>query len=90
MSITSIFPLQDLLDKHLLGSNNIFAGERKNVPLATREMEELFSENCQLVDLLREHIQVVRREEASMRSIKEVLISRLEDLLDKVSYICEQ
>ncbi|KAF8672677.1 hypothetical protein HU200_049372 [Digitaria exilis] len=80
---SKLFHRGDLLDKHLLGSNNIFAGERKNVPLATREMEELFSENCQLVDLLREHIQVVRREEASMRSIKEVLISRLEDLLDK-------
>ncbi|CAL4925261.1 unnamed protein product [Urochloa decumbens] len=72
-----------LLDKHLLGSYNIFAGARKNVPLATREMEELFSENCQLVDLLREDMQVMRQQEVSMRSVKEVLISRLEELLDK-------
>jgi midasin len=76
--------LQDLLDKYLLGSNNMFAGAHKNMPLATREMEELFSQNCQLVDLLREDMQVMRQQEISMRSVKEVLISRLEELLDKV------
>ncbi|RCV42665.1 hypothetical protein SETIT_9G233700v2 [Setaria italica] len=85
---------KDLLDKYLLGSNNIFTGAHKNVPLATREMEELlplatremeehFYENCQLVDSLREDMQVMRQQEISMRSVKEVLISRLEELLDK-------
>ncbi|KAG2548684.1 hypothetical protein PVAP13_9KG211085 [Panicum virgatum] len=74
---------KDLLDKYLLGSNNMFAGAHKNMPLATREMEELFSQNCQLVDLLREDMQVMRQQEISMRSVKEVLISRLEELLDK-------
>ncbi|PVH31778.1 hypothetical protein PAHAL_9G230700 [Panicum hallii] len=74
---------KDLLDKYLLGSNNMFAGAHKNVPLATREMEELFSQNCKLVDLLREDMRVMRQQEISMRSVKEVLISRLEELLDK-------
>ena len=84
MCLLNLFSLQDLLDKYLLGSNSMFAGAHKNMPLATREMEELFSQNCQLVDLLREDMQVMRQQEISMRSVKEVLISRLEELLDKV------
>jgi midasin len=61
----------------------MIAGAHKIVPLATREMEELFSQNCKLVDLLREDMRVMRQQEISMRSVKEVLISRLEELLDK-------
>jgi midasin len=76
------------LDKYLLGCNkNVPLATRdmeELLPLATREMEEHFYENCQLVDSLRNDMQVMRQQEISMRSVKEVLISRLEELLDKV------
>ncbi|GJN20772.1 hypothetical protein PR202_gb08190 [Eleusine coracana subsp. coracana] len=74
---------EDLLDKYLLGSNNIFAGSRNKMPLATREMEQLVAENCQLIDLLREDMRGLFDQDISMRSIKKILLSRLEELLEK-------
>lgn len=76
--------MQDLLDKYLLGSNNILAGAHKNMPLATRVMEQLVAANCQLIDAFREDMQVLCHEDVSMRSVKKVLLSRFEELLEKV------
>lgn len=74
---------KDLLDKYLLGSNNILAGAHKNMPLATRVMEQLVAANCQLIDAFREDMQVLCHEDVSMRSVKKVLLSRFEELLEK-------
>ena len=84
MCLVTLIFLQDLLDKFLLGSKNILAGAYKNMPLATREMEQLVNKNCQLIDLFRKDIQVQCHQDISMRSVKKVLLSRLEELLEKV------
>jgi len=73
-----------LLDEYLLGSNNIFADAYNSMPLATTEMEQLFADNCQLIDSLREDMQVQCHQDLSVGSVKKVLISRLEELLEKV------
>ncbi|XP_062201313.1 midasin-like isoform X2 [Phragmites australis] len=80
---------KDLLDKFLLGSKNILAGAYKNMPLATREMEQLVNKNCQLIDLFRKDIQVQCHQDISMRSVKKVLLSRLEELLEKAKRAME-
>ncbi|KAL6842329.1 hypothetical protein ACP4OV_027756 [Aristida adscensionis] len=74
---------KDLLDKYLLGSNNIFAGAHMNMPLATREMEQLVAENFQLIDSLIEDVQALCHQDISMRSVKKTLVSRLQELLEK-------
>uniref|UniRef100_A0A0E0ISW4 Midasin n=1 Tax=Oryza nivara TaxID=4536 RepID=A0A0E0ISW4_ORYNI len=74
---------KDLLDKYLLGSNYMIAGSHKNMPLATREMEQLVAANCQLISMFREDIQVLCHQDVSMRSVKKVLLSRFEELLEK-------
>ena len=76
--------MQDLLDKFLVGSNNILAGAHKNMPLATMEMEQLVAVNCQLVNTFREDIQVLSHQDVALRSVKKVLLSRFKELLDKV------
>jgi midasin len=76
--------LQDLLDNYLLGSSNIFVGAYKNMPLATREMECLVAENCKLIDSLRADMRDLCDQDISMRSVKKILLSRLEELLEKV------
>uniref|UniRef100_A0A452YC11 Midasin n=3 Tax=Aegilops tauschii subsp. strangulata TaxID=200361 RepID=A0A452YC11_AEGTS len=81
--ITRFSESKDLLDKFLVGSNNILAGAHKNMPLATIEMEQLVAANCQLVDTFREDIQVLCHQDVSLRSVKKVLLSRFEELLDK-------
>uniref|UniRef100_A0A0E0QZY1 Midasin n=1 Tax=Oryza rufipogon TaxID=4529 RepID=A0A0E0QZY1_ORYRU len=74
---------KDLLDKYLLGSNYMIAGSHKNMPLATREMEQLVAANCQLISMFREDIQVLCHQDVLMRSVKKVLLSRFEELLEK-------
>ncbi|KAL6643149.1 hypothetical protein ACP70R_021330 [Stipagrostis hirtigluma subsp. patula] len=74
---------KDLLDKYLLGSNNIFAGTHMDMPLATREMEQLVAVNFQLIDSLREDVQVLCHQDISMRSVTKALVSRLGELLEK-------
>uniref|UniRef100_A0ACD5ZCK1 Uncharacterized protein n=1 Tax=Avena sativa TaxID=4498 RepID=A0ACD5ZCK1_AVESA len=81
--ITRFSESKDLLDKFLLGSNNFFAGAHKNMPVATTEMEQLVAVNVQLIDTFREDMQVLCRQDVSMRSVKEVILSRFEELLDK-------
>ncbi|CAM0956904.1 unnamed protein product [Alopecurus aequalis] len=81
--ITRFSESKDLLDKFLLGSNNILAGAHKNMPVATTEMEQLVAANCQLIDTFREDMQVLCCQDVSMRSVKKVLLSRFEELLDK-------
>ncbi|VAH03975.1 unnamed protein product [Triticum turgidum subsp. durum] len=81
--ITRFSESKDLLDRFLVGSNNILAGAHKNMPLATIEMEQLVAANCQLVDTFREDIQVLCHQDVSLRSVKKVLLSRFEELLDK-------
>jgi len=76
--------IDSLLDEYLLGSNNIFADAYKSMPLATTEMAQLFADNCQLIDSLREDMQVQCHQDLSVGSVKKVLISRLEELLEKV------
>ncbi|KAG8091817.1 hypothetical protein GUJ93_ZPchr0012g21118 [Zizania palustris] len=83
--ITRFSESKDLLDKYLLGSNNFLAGSAKSMPLATREMEQLVAANCQLIDMFREDIQVLCHQDVSMRSVKKVLLSRVEELLEKGS-----
>uniref|UniRef100_A0ACD5WZY3 Uncharacterized protein n=1 Tax=Avena sativa TaxID=4498 RepID=A0ACD5WZY3_AVESA len=72
---------KDLLDKFLLGSNNILTGAHKNMPVATIEMEQLVAVNVQLIDTFREDMQVLCRQDVSMRSVKKVILSRFEELL---------
>ncbi|KAJ1295332.1 hypothetical protein BS78_01G216000 [Paspalum vaginatum] len=74
---------KDLLDKYLLGSNNIFAGAFKSMPLATTKMAHLFADNCQLINSLRKDLQILCQQDMSMKSVKKVLLSRLEELLEK-------
>jgi midasin len=62
----------------------MIAGSHKNMPLATREMEQLVAANCQLISMFREDIQVLCHQDVSMRSVKKVLLSRFEELLEKV------
>ncbi|KAM3408334.1 hypothetical protein ACQJBY_001473 [Aegilops geniculata] len=81
--ITRFSESKDLLDKFLVGSNNILAGAHKNMPLATMEMEQLVAVNCQLVNTFREDIQVLCHQDVALRSVKKVLLSRFEELLDK-------
>ncbi|KAF0928097.1 hypothetical protein E2562_037875 [Oryza meyeriana var. granulata] len=81
--VTRFSESKDLLDKYLLGSNNLIAGSHKNMPLATREMEQLVAANCQLINVFREDIRVLCHQDVSMRSVKKVLLSRLEELLEK-------
>uniref|UniRef100_J3N351 Midasin n=1 Tax=Oryza brachyantha TaxID=4533 RepID=J3N351_ORYBR len=81
--VTRFSESKDLLDTHLLGSNNMIVGSHKNIPLATREMEQLVAANCQLINMFREDIQVLCHQDVSMRSVKKVLLSRFEELLMK-------
>ncbi|TVU30479.1 hypothetical protein EJB05_22106, partial [Eragrostis curvula] len=74
---------KDLLDKYLLGSNNILADAHTIMPVATREMEELVAENWQLIDSLREDVRALCDQDISMRSVKKILLSRLDELLEK-------
>lgn len=76
--------IDSLLDGYLPGSNNIFPDAYKSIPLATTEMEQLFADNCQLIDSLREDMKVLCHRDLSVGSVKKVLISRLEELLEKV------
>ncbi|AQK86708.1 ribosome export associated1 [Zea mays] len=75
--------IDSLLDGYLPGSNNIFPDAYKSIPLATTEMEQLFADNCQLIDSLREDMKVLCHRDLSVGSVKKVLISRLEELLEK-------
>ncbi|KQJ96949.1 midasin [Brachypodium distachyon] len=81
--ITRFSESKDLLDKFLLGSNNILAGAHKRMPLATIEMEQLVAANTQLIGTFREDMQVLCCQDVSKRSVKKVLLSRFEELLDK-------
>jgi midasin len=54
------------------------------MPLATREMECLVAENCKLIDSLRADMRDLCDQDISMRSVKKILLSRLEELLEKV------
>ncbi|XP_071685110.1 midasin isoform X2 [Lolium perenne] len=81
--ITRFSASKDLLDKFLLRSNNILAGAHKNMPVATVEMEQLVAANVQLINTFREDMQVLCRQDVSMRSVKKVILSRFEELLDK-------
>ncbi|KAI5016290.1 hypothetical protein ZWY2020_006141 [Hordeum vulgare] len=83
--ITRFSESKELLDKFLVGSNSILAGAHKNMPLATIEMEQLVAANCQLVDTFREDTQVLCHQDVSLRSVKKVLLSRFEELLDKMA-----
>jgi hypothetical protein len=54
------------------------------MPVATIEMEKLVASNVQLIGTFREDMQVLSRQDVSMRSVKKVILSRFEELLDKV------
>ena len=54
------------------------------MPVVTLEMEQLVAENVQLIDTFREDLQVLCRQDVSMRSVKKVILSRFKELLDKV------
>jgi trehalose-6-phosphate synthase len=54
------------------------------MPVATVEMEQLVAANVQLINTFREDMQVLCRQDVSMRSVKKVILSRFEELLDKV------
>uniref|UniRef100_A0A0D9XKA7 Midasin n=1 Tax=Leersia perrieri TaxID=77586 RepID=A0A0D9XKA7_9ORYZ len=83
--VTRFSESKDLLDKYLLGSNNIITGSHKNMPLATTEMEQLVAANCQLISMFKEEIQVLCHQDISIRSVKKVLLSWFEELLEKVN-----
>lgn len=83
---------QDLLDNLLLGRDRILTSV--TAPLypyvVSKQMEQFVLQNFQMMKEFEKHLRALREQDEDRRSVKEVLLGRLDDILKKVvdSYIC--
>lgn len=77
---------QDLLDNLLLGRDRILTSV--TAPLypyvVSKQMEQFVLQNFQMMKEFEKHLHALREQDEDRRSVKEVLLGHLDDILKKV------
>lgn len=77
--------MQKLLDKYLIGSNHVLAPSPKYIPdVVSNEMKKLVDTNQQIINTFDEDIKKLGFQKDSTRSVKEMLLGRFQELINKV------
>ncbi|XP_020093830.1 midasin isoform X2 [Ananas comosus] len=75
---------KELLDKYLIGGNHVLAPSPKYIPdVVTNEMKKLVDTNQQIINTFDEDIKKLGFQKDSTRSVKEMLLGRFQELINK-------
>ncbi|XP_052182550.1 midasin isoform X2 [Diospyros lotus] len=83
---------KDLLDSYLVGHDRVVATSASaslHPIVVSKQMEQLVSQNFQMMKEFEVHLQAFRCQDEDKRSVKEILLSHFDDIFKKVKLVAE-